>query len=522
MSLLRHFSTVGGGTMASRVLGFVRDALLAALLGKGSVADAYLAAFRLPNLFRRLFAEGAFNSAFVPLYAQELEGGGQDAARRFARDVFVILLIVLLLLSALFEIFMPVFVYIFTPGFAVDPPKFELTVLLSRITFPYLLCMSLVAMLSGVLNAHHRYFAAAFAPVLLNVIMVSVLVSLHLVGATANPVTGITLAWGVSMAGFAQLLLLAFACRRIGFRLALVRPRLTPKVTKLLVLAVPAAIAGGITQINIFVGQIIASQEGGAISVLYYADRIYQLPLGVIGIAVGVVLLPELSRHLRAGAHANAVRTQNQALDFSLILTIPAAFALATIPMPVVNVLFQRGAFSAEVTAETASALTAFAIGLPAFVLIKVFSPGFFARLDTRTPMLFAAISMLVNVSGSLLMFPTLSFVGIALATTLAGWVNAGLLFVTLYRRGQWVLGATRIRRLAWVVVCASVMALALYLLDTFALHTAQESRFSVRLLYLAGMVVGGALIYFVLIHVSGVARLADLRRAMRHNDDHQ
>ncbi len=516
MSLLRHFSTVGGATLASRVLGFVRDVMIGALLGKGLVADAYIAAFRLPNLFRRLFAEGAFNTAFVPLYARRLERKGAAAAGHFAREVFVVLLIVLLFLTALFEIFMPVFVYLSAPGFAANAVKFDLAVSLGRITFPYLLCMSLVAMLSGVLNSHHRYFAAAFAPVLLNVILVAVLTGLYLINAANAPVTGVMLAWGVFCAGLAQLALLFLACRRIGFRLRLVRPKLTPDVKKLLVLALPAAITGGITQINIFVGQIIASVQAGAISVLYYADRIYQLPLGIIGIAVGVVLLPELARLLRAGNTSRAMRTQNQALDFSLVLSLPAAFALATIPAVIVNVLFQRGAFGADVTQETANALNAFAVGLPAFVLIKVFSPGFFARLDMKTPMYFAAISLLVNVGGSLLMFPYLATVGIALATSIAAWINAALLFLTLYRRGQWRFAPGGVYRIVMAVVSAAFMALALYLGDAYVLRTIMQDDFTVRLACLIVLVVAGSALYFGLMHVSGALRIGEIKRMMR------
>ncbi|HXK53488.1 MAG TPA: murein biosynthesis integral membrane protein MurJ, partial [Hyphomicrobiales bacterium] len=316
MNLVRSFATVGGYTLASRLLGFVRDMLIAAVLGTGPVADAFFVAFRFPNLFRRLFAEGAFNSAFVPLFARELEGGGAAAARRFGEDVLAVLLWTLLVLTALAEIAMPWLMYILAPGFAAEPDKFDLAVMLTRIAFPYLLCMSMVALLSGVLNSLGRFAAAAAAPVLLNVILIAVLAGLFLAGERANILSGQALAWGVAAAGAAQLAMLAVAARRAGMAFRLVRPRLSPKVRRLVRLGVPGLIAGGVTQFNIVIGTIIASLQAGAVSYLYYAERIYQLPLGVVGIAIGIVLLPELSRRLRAGNEDLALRSQNRSLEF--------------------------------------------------------------------------------------------------------------------------------------------------------------------------------------------------------------
>ena len=436
MSLVGHFLTVGTNTMASRVLGFVREVLIAATLGAGPVADAFFAAFRFPNLFRRLFAEGAFNTAFIPLFARALEEEGEDGARQFANNVLGALFVVLLILTGLVELAAPFFVAtVIAPGFADDPEKFALTVNLSRIMFPYLACMSAMAMISGILNALHRYFAAAFAPVLLNIILIAVL-SLALTNGASGPAVGRWMAWGVFAAGLAQLALVAVALRKAGFALRPARPRLSPKVRRLLVLAAPAAVAGGITQINLFVGQIIASQKAGAIATLQYADRVYQLPLGVVGIAVGVVLLPELSRALKGGRQEDGARLQNRALEFALFLTVPAAAAIMVMPEAIVRVLFERGAFDAATTATTARALFFFAAGLPAFVLVKVFSPGFFAREDTRTPMKVALATMATNVILSLSLFPVLQEAGIAIATSVAGWVNAAALAALLVVRG--------------------------------------------------------------------------------------
>ncbi|MDP2732330.1 MAG: murein biosynthesis integral membrane protein MurJ, partial [Hoeflea sp.] len=363
MSLIGKFASVGGATMASRALGFVREAMIAAFLGAGPVADAFYAAFRFPNLFRRLFAEGAFNAAFVPLFAKEIEGGGQAAAKQFAEQILAVLVLSLFAISALAMIFMPFLVStIIAPAFAADPEKFDLTVLLARIMFPYLAAMSLVAMLAGILNSLRRYFLAALAPILLNVVLVAGLAAAGYLGLSA-PGIGKVLGWSVSLSGVLQLGLLVWAIRRQGFSLGFVRPRLTPAVRRLLWLALPAAITGGITQINLLVGQIIASAEAGAIAIINYADRLNQLPLGVIGIAIGVVLLPELSRALKAGDIKEAQYLQNRSLEFGLAITIPAAAGLALLPAPIIALVFERGAFTRETTLVTASVLAAFSVG---------------------------------------------------------------------------------------------------------------------------------------------------------------
>jgi putative peptidoglycan lipid II flippase len=492
VSLVRSFLTVGSNTMASRVLGFVREMMIAAALGAGPVADAFFAAFRFPNLFRRLFAEGAFNAAFIPLFARALEEKGEEGARRFAEEVLAALLVVLLALTALVEIAAPLLVAtIIAPGFAADPAKFDLTVVLARIMFPYLALMSLVAMLSGILNALRRYFAAAFAPVLLNVILIAVLAA-GLLGELSPVHVGWLMSWGVFAAGVAQLVLLAWAVHRAGVRLKLRRPRLTPGVRRLLVLGFPAAIAGGITQINLFVGQIIA---------------------------IGVVLLPELSRALKAGHVREAAHTQNRSLEFALFLTLPAAAALFVIPEPVVRVIFERGAFSPETTALTARVLAWFSLGLPAFVLVKVFQPGFFAREDTRTPMYAAGTAMLLNVVLSLSLFPFMAVEGIALATTIAGWVNAGMLFTLLKRRGHWPVEAGSLRRGGLIATASVAMALAVWagagLLEEALRPTAG---ITLQAAVLLALVAGGALLYFALAHTMGAAGLRGLASAMRRN----
>ena len=463
MKLYRSIVTVSGFTAISRLLGFIRDMLIALVLGAGPVADAFFVAFRLPNLFRSLFAEGAFNSAFVPLFTKRLKESGMDDARQFAEEALAVLMMALLAVTIVAEIFMPALVGLMAPGFADNPEKFDLAVLLTRITFPYLFCMSLTALSAGLLNAMGRFAAAAAAPILLNVVTIGGMIiaaSLHLYD---RPEAAMILAWSVTVSGCTQLALLAVAARRHGMDLGFRAPRLTAGVRRLFVLAGPGVVTAGITQINLFIGTMIASLAEGAVSYLYYADRINQLPLGIVGIAIGVVLLPELSQKLAAGNSATAMHSHNRALEFALLLTLPAAAALCVVPGPIIQVLFQRGAFSASDTAAVSLSLAAFAVGLPASVMIRVFLPGFFAREDTRTPMKFAGVSALVNIAGSLSLFFVLGHVGIAIATSLAAWTNATLLCITLVRRGHFQLDAALKRRGMMIAAASLVMGLALW-----------------------------------------------------------
>lgn len=520
MNLYRAFATVGGLTMASRVLGFVRDILMAAALGTGPVADAFFVAFRFPNLFRRLFGEGAFNAAFVPLFAKRLEGDGEAVAARFASQAMAGLALVLVVLSAAFMVAMPWAMVVLAPGFVSEPAKYDLAVDLTQIAFPYLFCMSIVALLSGVLNSLHRYWAAAAAPILLNVVLITALLIAIATGEASRPGAGYILAVGVAVAGFAQLAMLWFAVRHAGFAIPLVRPRWTPEMKRLVELGIPGLVSGGITQINIVVGTVIASLQAGAVSYLYYADRLYQLPLGIVGIAIGVVLLPELARHLRAGRIDEALTTQNRSLEFALVLTIPAAIALAVAAEPIISVLFQRGAFDEGDAVNTAWALRAFALGLPAFVLIKVFQPAFFAREDTRTPMVLALVNLVTNVVLSLVLFFTfqaaglMPHVGIALATSVAGWLNALLLWGVLKNAGDFLWDGRLTRNLAIVTAASLAMGVALWLaLPPLAPYMAPTAPLHERVASLLALVVGGGAVFFTIVTATGVLRLSMLRR---------
>ena len=507
MALLRSFATVGGYTGISRILGLVRDILFAAVLGHEALADAFFVAFRLPNLFRRLFAEGAFNAAFVPLFAGRLEEDGRESAKGFAEEALAALVFVLLVLTVAAMAAMPWFMYALAPGFSADPEKFELTVHLSRVTFPYLLFISLAALLGGVLNSLYRFAAAAAAPILLNVFFIAaILLVVPMTGAPAE-----VFAWTVAAAGVGQFLFVALACRRAGILLRLPRPRLTRGVRRLLALMGPGLLSAGAMQINIMVGTIIASFQASAVSYLYYADRVYQLPLGLIGIGLGVVLLPHLSRSLRAGEPAAAMHTLNRGLELSMLLTLPATVALIVIPWPIIVVLFERGAFDRTGTEATALALMAFAAGLPAYVLVKVLQPGFFAREDTVTPFKMAVATVAANIVLSLALFWPLGHVGIALATALAAWLNAGLLAAGLFKRGFLTLDARLKARLPRAALASLVMGALLWGLADWLLPWF-DAGFWLRIAGLAVLVAAGLLVYGVLVLAFGVVRLEELK----------
>jgi len=523
MKLYRAFATVGGLTLVSRVFGFLRDILFAWAFGAGWVADAFNVAFRFPNLFRRLFGEGAFNSAFIPLFAKELEGNGREEARGFAEEAMSGLVAVLVALTVVAIIGMPWLMYLLAPGFSATPEKFNLAVLLTQITFPYLLCMSLVALFSGVLNTFGKFVESSSVSIVLNLTLAVAIFIGFALGYHNEPEGGIVQAVGVFVAGVLQLWLLISGLRRNNFTLKLRRPRMTERMRRLITLGIPGIIAGGVTQLNIMIGTVIASQQPGAVSQLYYADRLYELPLAIVGIAIGVVLLPDVSRQLRAGNHAGVLDSQNRSLEFAMLLTVPAAVALAVVPEPIVKVLFERGAFTASDTAATAAVLAIFALGLPAFVMIKVFSPAYFAREDTQTPMRYASISLVANTVGSVVLFYVfreagyLPQLGIAVATTLGGWLNAGLLWWTLVKRGHFVLDQRMGRAFAGIVLASVVMgavliAAAHYLAPLFA----AERGLAVHLLALSALVGAGLAVYALIVLATGTISFRQLGKLVR------
>jgi putative peptidoglycan lipid II flippase len=502
-------------TDLSRVLGFARDVLIAAVLGTSAVADSFFVAYRVPNMFRRLFAEGAFDSAFIPLFAKHLHAEGSDGARAFAAQALSGLALILVVFTVLAEIAMPWLMLLLAPGFAGDPEKFALAVMLARIALPYLVCMSLVALYTGILNAYGRFAIAAFAPSLLNLVLIGVLLAFIATGGLDQSAAGVALAWGITAAGVLQVVVLAFAASGIGMRVPLTRPRLTPDMRRLAALAAPGILAGGMAQITAVISTVIATLQDRVVSWLYYAERLFQLPLGVIGVAIGVVLLPALSHKLRSGDHAAALASENRALEFALLLTLPAAVALFLAADPIIRVLFERGAFTAVDTKATAAMLAALALGLPAYVLVKVLHPSFFAREDTKTPMIFAGISMAASIVLSLVLFATIGPSGIAVATALSGWLNVALLAAALRRRDMLAFDQIFRRRFLGIAAASAVMGAVVFALVQFLdPWFAPASGLLAQAGALAALVASGLAVYLGAAHLFGAAHFRELIRA--------
>ena len=505
--LMSGFLTVGVWTLLSRILGFVRDAMILAFLGTGPLYEAYVVAFRLPNMFRRFFAEGAFNMAFVPMFSKRLESGSD--AHDFAEQALAGLASVLIVLTLIAQAAMPWLILALASGFAGEE-TFDLSVEFARITFPYILFVSIAALLSGVLNATGRFAAAAAAPVLLNVILITAMALTAWAGADVAR----ALIWGIPVAGVAQMVLVWAAARRAGFPLRLRRPRLSPELGRLVRVAVPAALAGGVVQVNLLVGQQVASYFDRAVGWLYAADRLYQLPLGVVGIAIGVVLLPDLSRRLAAKDDAGGRAALSRAAEVSLALTIPSAVALIVIPLPLVSVLFQRGEATYADSAAIASAVAIYGLGLPAFVLQKILQPLYFAREDTRSPFRYAVVSMVINAVAALGLAPIVGWLAPAIATTLAGWAMVVLLMRGARDMGDVARFEARFHTRLWrICLAALLMGAALWggaeLLEPY-LFTAGW-----RYLALAGLVVFGIILFFAIAQVIGAVKLSDFKRTL-------
>ncbi len=506
--LMSGFLTVGFWTLASRILGFVRDAMILGWLGTGPAYEAFVVAFRLPNMFRRFFAEGAFNTSFVPIFAKKLQGG-QDA-QGFASEAFSGLVAVLIALTLLAQAAMPWLIWGLASGFA-GQEKFDLSVEFGRIAFPYILFISLAALLSGVLNALGHFAAAAAAPILLNVVLVG---SMGVVAWLGGDVAR-ALVWGIPVAGVAQMALVWVAAQRAGFRLIPGRPRWTPEMRHLVSVAVPAALAGGVVQVNLLVGQQVASYFDRAVGWLYAADRLYQLPLGVVAIAVGVVLLPELARRLQANDPAGARDALSRGTEVSLALTIPAAVALVVIPLPLVSVMFERGATTATDSAAIAMAVLVYGLGLPAFVLQKLYQPLFYAREDTRAPFRYAVAAMVVNAVLAIGLAPVIGWIACAIATTVAAWGMVGLLYVGSRKMGDAVrLDARCTYRLPRIVLASALMGAVLAAVNLGLgdwLYTG-----GVRYIALTVLVAAGMVAYGLIGQAIGAFRLSEFRAVLR------
>ena len=612
MSLLRSMATVSGFTALSRILGFLRDILMGYFLGSSQAADAFFAAFKFPNIFRRIFGEGAFNSAFVPLFSKELTSKGRKEAMHFASQTFSILAIILLIITIIAIPLMSWITMVHAPGFNAvktfrgdsnnnevsfdikikgskaiyfvienggtaelknitltnndndtetlldqsdwlsekgkwikkyslsenknftrikgnalinnakegntnlsiyrnHPDTFNLTVTLSKITFIYLLCMALVAHMSGVLNTVKIFGMPAAAPVLLNMtFLAGFLISSIFWGFKGDPVKyAHVAAWCVFVAGFLQLGALYFTCFRKGLRIKLCKPKLSPQIKKLFILMGPGVLAAGIQQINLLVGSIIASFREGAISYLYYSERVYQLPLGMIGIGLGVILLPEVTKRLRGGDQMGAITSMNRGIELAMFLTIPASIALIVIPYPIISTLFQHGAFTKEDANLTAYSLAGFALGIPGYVLVKVLQPGYFARENTKTPMLIAGVTVIVNIVFSIILFDSLGHIGIAIATSIAAWVNVGLLLFGL--RNFWKPDARLKSRMPKIFIASAVMGLSLWMLHQ-TIKEMFNHDFWLRLGGVSILVIFGITIYFFIAFKLKASSLKELK----------
>jgi len=506
MNLIASTSTFGFFTLISRILGYVRDILIAIFLGTSLFADVFFVAFRLPNTFRRLFAEGTFNAAFIPSYAGQLTKNKVEADN-FAKNVFNLLFIILLFLVLLAEIFMPQLIFLIAPGFYKDPDKLKLAVDLSRITFPFLFFICLASFFGAILNSYNKFAAAAAAPIILNVILIGSLFFSKWI----NISDVLILSYAVSLAGFLQLIVLFFFVRKNFKPILSVKIKIDEQVKLFFRKLLPSIFSSGVTQINILVGTIIASFQAGAVSYLYYADRVYQMNLAVAGIAVGTVMLPELSKHIKNNNSEQITNLQNRALELCLFLSIPAAVALVLASEEIITSLFGYGSFDNESVINTAIALTFFAIGVPAFSILKIFSNYFFARDDTKTPFYLSAISVILNVLISVSFFKEFGFIIIPIATSISSWINVFLHFHFIRKRNLYTFDKIFIYKFPRMILSVVVMGIILYLLlglfsDKFVYNE------SWKFIYLFIIVIISLISYFLISNFSGAFKFKDIK----------
>ena len=498
-------ATVGSMTMLSRVLGFVRDILTAAYLGAGPVADAFFVALKLPNFFRRVTAEGAFSVSFVPMFSGMEEVKGRQVALDFAGQARSMMLAILIPFMVLMIVGMPAVISVITPGFVGDDVRFDMAVDLSRITFPYIVMISLVALYGGVLNSFNKFAAFAVAPVFFNLTIIIAIVGLT----PFMPTVGHAMAVGVALSGVVQLAWMILNCYRFKVNIKFKKPSLSPEIKKLFRLMIPGIIGAGVVQINLFVDMVLASfLPHGAISYLYYADRLYQLPLAVIGIAIGTALLPMLAKKIKSKDRKGASDLTRDAVKYGLVLSVPAAVALAVMAGLIMQVLFERGAFDHTASLASAAALNMYVIGLPAFVLVKIFSTAFFAGEDTATPVKFAIITTVCNTLLSIALIAPLAHVGIALATAITAWLNVGLLIRSANRNFESLWQGMR-RAVFKVLIVSAIMGAVLYGFQSVV----SPDEFLGQALSLVVFVLAGASLYFALLHVSGVMRLSEFKQ---------
>ena len=506
MNLLKSTGTFGFYTIISRVLGYLRDILIAVFLGTGLLADAFFVAFRIPNTFRRLFSEGTFNSAFVPSYASEMMKS-KKKSNLFANDVFNLLFLSLLSLILIIQLFMPAFVSLIAPGFVGDTEKMEIAITLTRITFPFLLFISLASFFGAILNSHNKFAAASGAPIILNIVLVLIL----LFSSSLGDELVYYLSYGISLAGLLQLLFLyKFVSRHYSLEFNF-KIKINNKVKIFFKKLLPSVFSSGVTQINILVGTIIASFQASAVSYLYYADRIYQINLAIAGIAIGVVVLPQLSKHVKSKKKNKILLIQNKALELSLFLSLPASIALIIGSEQIISALFGYGSFSEISVLNSSMALYYFAFGLPAFALIKVFSSFFFANHNTKTPFYISLISVILNIFISIYFFNDFGFIIIPIATTISSWFNALLLFVFLKNGNLFSFNELFIIKFVKIVIASILMGFIFqFLLNFFENQLAFDQK--IKSLYLIFSAFLGLSFYLLICYFIKAFKLSDIK----------
>ena len=505
MNLIKSTSTFSFYTLISRILGYLRDLLIAIFLGSGPVADAFFVAFRIPNTFRRLFSEGTFNAAFVPSYSSELVKGKKQS-EIFANKVFNLLSLGLLLIVLIIEVFMPLFVFLIAPGFIENTDKLDLTISLTRITFPFLIFISLSSFLSSILNSHNRFAAAAAAPIILNILLILTL----LLQKYLNDNLVVYLAYAVTAAGLIQLIMLLFFVKKFYVPKISLNFKIDDKVKIFFNKLLPSIFSSGVTQINILIGTIIASFQASAVSYLYYADRIYQINLAIAGIAIGTVLLPNLSKYIQSGNKKKITFIQNKSLELSLFLSLPATFALLIASEEITSALFGYGSFDIESVKNSSKALFYFALGLPAFSIIKIFSSFLFARHNTKIPFYFSFLSVLLNISVSLYFFNKIGFIIIPIATTISSWFNSFILLIYLINKNYFSLDINFLKSLIKISF-SSIISCFIYsqLINFFSDNLSYESEY--KLLSIICLVIFTIIIYILFSIVTNAFKISDI-----------
>ena len=506
MNLIKSTGTFSFFTIISRLLGYLRDILIAVFLGAGPLADAFFVAFRIPNTFRRLFSEGTFNAAFVPSYATELSQG-RDRSDEFANNIFNLLILGLFSLIIFIEIFMPIFVFLIAPGFDGDSQRMDLAINLTRITFPFLFFISLASFFSAILNSHNRFAAASAAPIILNILLIGVLFC----GKILDDNLVYYLSYAVTLSGVVQLIFLHSFVKKFYFPKISFKIKIDEKVKKFFKKLLPSIFSSGVTQINILVGTIIASFQASAVSYLYYADRIYQINLAIAGIAIGTVILPQLSKYIENNQKDEITLIQNKALELCLFLSVPATIALAIASEQIVSALFGYGSFDESSVKNSAKALYFFSLGLPAFSLIKIFSSFFFAHNNTKTPFYISLISVLLNIFISIYYFNSIGFIIIPIATTISSWFNCLVLFIFLKKRNLFNFNLLFVNRFIRILISAITMGLFFYyLINNFENKLVYEESF--KALYLIGSVVLTLIFYLLIAFFIKAFKINDIK----------